>query len=205
MTRAGTTEQRAVMRARIILRAAEGAAHVEVADELGVSVQTILLWRRRFKEQGLAGLADISADGVDRDRLAFLDDAFEELARDGRLAGMLRPKGSRADAGPGVGAGTAAAEDDRRFDALTRELLYEGKAQPGERTLSAAELAELERHRLQALEAERVARQRVGEIGSGQIRSVCGARLVEGGMRANPECQPAAQGSDARPPGRRSM
>ncbi len=46
------------MRARIILRAAEGAAHVEVAEELGVSVPTVLLWRRRFKEQGLAGLAD---------------------------------------------------------------------------------------------------------------------------------------------------
>ena len=54
MTRAGTTEQRTVMRARIILRAAEGAAHVQIADELGVSVPTVLLWRRRFKEQGLA-------------------------------------------------------------------------------------------------------------------------------------------------------
>ena len=29
-----------------------------IADELGVSVPTVLLWRRRFKEQGLAGLAD---------------------------------------------------------------------------------------------------------------------------------------------------
>ena len=66
MTRAGTTEQRAVMRARIILRAAEGAAHVEVADELGVSVQTVLLWRRRFKEQGLAGLADAPHPGRPR-------------------------------------------------------------------------------------------------------------------------------------------
>jgi len=66
MTRAGTTEQRTVMRARIILRAAEGAAHVEIAQELGVSVQTILLWRRRFKEQGLAGLADAPHPGRPR-------------------------------------------------------------------------------------------------------------------------------------------
>ena len=48
MTRAGTTEQRTAMRARIILRAAEGAAHVAIADELGVSIPTVLLWRRRF-------------------------------------------------------------------------------------------------------------------------------------------------------------
>jgi transposase len=66
MTRAGTTEQRTVMRARIILRAAEGAAHVEIADELGVSVPTVLLWRRRFKEAGLAGLADAPHPGRPR-------------------------------------------------------------------------------------------------------------------------------------------
>lgn len=66
MTRAGTTEQRTVMRARIILRAAEGAAHVQIADELGVSVPTVLLWRRRFKEQGLAGLADAPHPGRPR-------------------------------------------------------------------------------------------------------------------------------------------
>ncbi|PZR62980.1 MAG: IS630 family transposase [Chloroflexi bacterium] len=66
MARAGTTEQRTVMRARIILRAADGAAHIAVADELGVSVPTVLLWRRRFKEQGLAGLADAPHPGRPR-------------------------------------------------------------------------------------------------------------------------------------------
>jgi transposase len=66
MTRAGTTEQRTVMRARIILAAAEGAAHVAIAQELGVSVPTVLLWRRRFKEQGLAGLADAPHPGRPR-------------------------------------------------------------------------------------------------------------------------------------------
>lgn len=66
MTRAGTTEQRTAMRARIILRAADGAAHVQIADELGVSVPTVLLWRRRFKEQGLAGLADAPHPGRPR-------------------------------------------------------------------------------------------------------------------------------------------
>jgi len=66
LTRAGTTEQRMVMRARIILRAAEGAANVKVAEELGVSIPTVLLWRRRFKEQGLAGLEDAPHRGRPR-------------------------------------------------------------------------------------------------------------------------------------------
>ena len=58
MARAGTTEQRTALRAKIILRAAEGVANVAIADELGISVPTVGLWRTRFKERGLAGLAD---------------------------------------------------------------------------------------------------------------------------------------------------
>jgi transposase len=66
LTRAGTTEQRLAMRARIVLRAAEGAANVEVARELGVSIPTVLLWRRRFKERGLAGIEDAPHPGRPR-------------------------------------------------------------------------------------------------------------------------------------------
>lgn len=66
LTRAGTSEQRMVMRARIVLLAAEGAANVHVAEELGVSIPTVLLWRRRFREQGLAGLADAPHPGRPR-------------------------------------------------------------------------------------------------------------------------------------------
>src|SRR3990172_1231153 len=58
MARAGTTEQRTALRAKIILQAAEGVANVAIADELGISVPTVRLWRTRFKERGLAGLAD---------------------------------------------------------------------------------------------------------------------------------------------------
>src|SRR3990172_6658045 len=58
MARAGTTEQRTALRAKIILQAAEGVANVAIADELGISVPTVGLWRTRFKERGLAGLAD---------------------------------------------------------------------------------------------------------------------------------------------------
>jgi transposase len=66
ITRAGTSEQRMVMRATIILRAAEGAANNAVAGELGVSIPTVLLWRRRFKERGLAGLEDAPHPGRPR-------------------------------------------------------------------------------------------------------------------------------------------
>src|SRR3989304_3655843 len=38
MARAGTTEQRTALRAKIILQAAEGVANVAIADELGSSV-----------------------------------------------------------------------------------------------------------------------------------------------------------------------
>lgn len=52
-----------VMRARIIIGGAEGKAHTELAAELGVSIPIVLLWRRRFKKQGLAGLADAPHPG----------------------------------------------------------------------------------------------------------------------------------------------
>ena len=83
MTRAGTTEQRMAMRARIILRAAEGAANVAVADELDISIPTVLLWRRRFKERGLAGLADAPHPGRPR--------TFGREVRERILAETLTP------------------------------------------------------------------------------------------------------------------
>ena len=107
MTRAGTTEQRTAMRARIILRAAEGAAHVEIADELGVSVPTVLLWRRRFKEAGLDGLSDAPHPGRPR--------TYGREVRERILAETLaRPEGTthwstrRLAARVGVSASTVA-------------------------------------------------------------------------------------------------
>jgi len=74
--RAPTSQQRAVMRARIVLRAAEGLPHQRIADELGVAVMTVKLWRRRYAEAGLDGLVDAPRPGhpstygrEDRDRL----------------------------------------------------------------------------------------------------------------------------------------
>ena len=44
------------MRAKIILRAAEGVAKVTIAGEFGVSVPVVRLWRSRIRERGLFGL-----------------------------------------------------------------------------------------------------------------------------------------------------
>jgi transposase len=56
--RAPTTEQRDAFRARIVLMAAEGRATRAIARDLGTMPRTVSLWRIRFAEAGLAGLAD---------------------------------------------------------------------------------------------------------------------------------------------------
>jgi transposase-like protein len=53
-----TTEQRIVLRSRIVLLSAAGLADLAVARQLGVNPHTVRLWRQRFREQGLAGLED---------------------------------------------------------------------------------------------------------------------------------------------------
>lgn len=56
--RAPTTEQRDVLRARIILLAAEGRSTRSIARAVGAMPRTVSLWRGRFAREGLAGLAD---------------------------------------------------------------------------------------------------------------------------------------------------
>jgi transposase len=76
IARAPTSEQRAVTRARIVLRSAEAVAIERIAAELGVAVMTVKLWRRRYSEQGLIGLVEERRSGrpptytrEDRDRV----------------------------------------------------------------------------------------------------------------------------------------
>ena len=61
-----TSPQRMVMRARIILRLAEGAAGQAVAEEMGLSTPTVSLWRKRFSHEGLAGLQERPRSGRKR-------------------------------------------------------------------------------------------------------------------------------------------
>ncbi len=47
------TPQQVALRCRIILGALAGQQNVAIAEELGVSRPTVLLWRRRVREQGI--------------------------------------------------------------------------------------------------------------------------------------------------------
>src|SRR5207244_5103403 len=53
-----TGSQRDGLRARIVLRRAEGSREAEVAAALGVSIETVSAWSRGVERQGLEGLRD---------------------------------------------------------------------------------------------------------------------------------------------------
>jgi transposase len=64
--RASTVEAGVARRARIVLMAADGAANTRIAEVVGVSVPTVLLWRGRYQDRGLAGLGDEARSGRPR-------------------------------------------------------------------------------------------------------------------------------------------
>ena len=66
------TGQQKAQRARIILRAAEGKSHAEIAKELKVSVDMATLWRGRWLGLQTVALADLS-----------VEERLEDLARPG--------------------------------------------------------------------------------------------------------------------------
>lgn len=57
---------RDVIRARIVLAAAQGATNTEIAAEVGVHIDTVRKWRRRFATAGLSGLEDRPRSGRPR-------------------------------------------------------------------------------------------------------------------------------------------
>ena len=64
LLRSGSTPQKLALRARILLGAAEGTSNHQLSEELNVSRPTILLWRQRYLDAGLAGvLKDASRPG----------------------------------------------------------------------------------------------------------------------------------------------
>ena len=58
LVRSGKTEQRVVLRARIVLGAVEGKSNNALAKELSTSRPTVIDWRRRFAEGGVKALDD---------------------------------------------------------------------------------------------------------------------------------------------------
>ena len=57
-TRKYTSQYRDVMRAKVILLAAEGLQNKEIGERLDVPRQIVSKWRKRFFEQRLAGLQE---------------------------------------------------------------------------------------------------------------------------------------------------
>lgn len=56
-------EHRQVIRAKIVLAAAEGHTNAAIAADLDVHVDTVRKWRRRYASSGLAGLNDLPRSG----------------------------------------------------------------------------------------------------------------------------------------------
>jgi transposase len=71
--RASTVPAGLAQRARIVLLAADGVSHTEIAERVGVSRPTVIAWRGRYERSGLAGLGDAARSGrprtVDHDQI----------------------------------------------------------------------------------------------------------------------------------------
>jgi transposase len=75
------------VRARIVLACAEpGAVYERIAAELGVTKMTVGKWRHRFREAGLAGLADSERPGRPKAELVLTGAEQEQLTRWSRRA-----------------------------------------------------------------------------------------------------------------------
>ncbi len=66
LTRSRSLPAGLVSRARIVLLCAEGLDNTTVAEQVGVSRQTVGRWRERFRTQGLMGLYDEHRPGRPR-------------------------------------------------------------------------------------------------------------------------------------------
>lgn len=63
LARRSTAPHRQVVRARIVLAAADGAGNAAIAAGLGIHVDTVRKWRRRFASCGMPGLQDADRPG----------------------------------------------------------------------------------------------------------------------------------------------
>lgn len=63
MARAYTSPYRDVLRARIVLYAAEGLRNDQIGARLDTPRQIVSKWRKRFFEEGLAGLEELPRGG----------------------------------------------------------------------------------------------------------------------------------------------
>ncbi|WP_226382921.1 MULTISPECIES: IS630 family transposase [Burkholderia] len=89
-----TAAQRDVMRAQIALWAHEGYSNTVIARELGVSVKTVCLWRKRIARQGVQGIREGERSGrppriTHEARLQLIALACETQEPEGRVTPTL--------------------------------------------------------------------------------------------------------------------
>lgn len=88
--RARTTPQRVAFRARICLLAAEGLSNTAIAVKLNASRPTVLLWRKRYEEEGPQALTRDAPHGPSARRVpretaaAILEATLHGTAPDGK-------------------------------------------------------------------------------------------------------------------------
>ena len=63
LARRYTSAYRDVIRAKIVLYAAQGLRNEEIAQRLDTPRQVVSKWRKRFFQQGMAGLAELPRQG----------------------------------------------------------------------------------------------------------------------------------------------
>lgn len=66
LSRRSSAPYRRVIRARIVLAAADGESNAEIARRLAVCVDTVRTWRKRFCAHGIEGLVDLPRSGRPR-------------------------------------------------------------------------------------------------------------------------------------------
>lgn len=75
---ARTVSQGLALRARIVLRCAQGLTNDQIAQELGIWPQTVCRWRKRFVHERIEGLAETPRPNVHR---KLRDDKVERIVR----------------------------------------------------------------------------------------------------------------------------
>jgi len=89
LTRSRTAPHQQVLRAKVLLMAADGEANIRIAQDVGVTPVTVRAWRQRFSEDGLGGLEKI---GKGRGRKPSIPE--ETIAEIVRLSTTTTPDGA---------------------------------------------------------------------------------------------------------------
>jgi transposase len=89
LARAQSAPHRQVLRARVLLMAAEGVANAVIAEEVGVTPVTVRTWRNEFAADGLAGL-----DTIRKGRGCKPSISEETVAEIVRLTTTTKPPGA---------------------------------------------------------------------------------------------------------------